>query len=124
MQQPEILEKGCSLDKAATALILQGFIAYGWTYKELAERPSRVINRLSSYTDVTELALQRDMDATTLHYPLGGTLLTDGDKLVLDNAQLDFFNPASCETHKTHLHLSRLKVTDPSSQMGETISRS
>ena len=128
MQQPGVLEKACSLDKVATALILQGFIAYGWTYKELSERPSRVINRLRSYIDVTELALQHDIDAITLHYPLGCTLLTpashEGGNLTPDNARLNCLSPGSCETPKAHLHLFQLNVTDPSSQMGETISQS
>ncbi len=57
--QPEVLEKGQALDKVATQLIIDGFLAYGWTLSELAETSGKLLEQLRLYVDISELALQQ-----------------------------------------------------------------
>lgn len=57
--RPDIIEKGRSLNKLATQLILDGFIAYGWTYPELNGIRSKLLNQLVLYVDLSQLALQQ-----------------------------------------------------------------
>jgi hypothetical protein len=56
------VERGRSLDKLATRLILDGFIAYGWTYSELSKIRSKVLDQLVLYVDLSLLALQRGVE--------------------------------------------------------------
>ena len=56
--RPEIIEKGRSLNKFATQLILNGFIAYGWTYPELNGIRSKLLDQLVLYVDLPQLAMK------------------------------------------------------------------
>lgn len=54
-----MLDKGRSLDKVAARLIVDGLIAYGWTYSELKGIRAKLLDQLRLYIDLSELALEQ-----------------------------------------------------------------
>lgn len=42
----------------AARLILEGFIAYGWTYRELMRSETTITRKIASYVNISELAQQ------------------------------------------------------------------
>ncbi|KIN06868.1 hypothetical protein OIDMADRAFT_46792 [Oidiodendron maius Zn] len=83
--RPEVIEKGRSLNKLATQLILNGFIAYGWTYPELNGIRSKLLDQLALYVDLSQLAMQEvteqvsiDDDITSWSPVFTNTLTDEG----------------------------------------------
>ena len=54
------MEKARLLDEIGAQLIADGFIAYGWTYSELNNTRSKLLEQLRLYIDLSQLSHQEE----------------------------------------------------------------
>ncbi|OBT96316.1 hypothetical protein VE01_05744 [Pseudogymnoascus verrucosus] len=111
VKQPEVMEKARMLDKIAARLIVDGFIAYGWTYSELNDTRAKLLDQLRLYINLPWLS-QREEEKEFAAYDITSLAPSTSNNVIHDevaNSEGRFWDDDNANLADEMIHTPQLQ---------------